>query len=161
MDKQELADSYRQWYRPLLVYACTLTGDRAAAEDLVQSAFLKALLSYRGVRGELRFWLLRVLRNEWISYCRKNAHVSDVPPPDAAGGPDPLEELLRTEAQRQVYAAVRALPVRYREVLLQSTLLDLSDREIARIHGISPENIRKLRSRAREKLKEQIKEEEP
>lgn len=33
---------YRRWYRPMLLYARSLTGDLATAEDLVQNAFAKA-----------------------------------------------------------------------------------------------------------------------
>ncbi len=161
MNRQEFTDSYRQWYRPVLIYACTLTGDRAAAEDLVQSAFLKALLSYWGDRGELRFWLMRVLRNEWISHCRKNAPLVPDELPEVPGGVEPLAALLETEGQRRVYSALETLPLRYRDVLLQSTLLGLSDGEIACIHSITEENVRQIRARARKRLKEKLKEGEP
>ena len=47
MEHSEFSALYRRWYRPMLLYARSLTGDLAAAEDLVQSAFAKALLAYR------------------------------------------------------------------------------------------------------------------
>ena len=51
MEHSEFSALYRRWYRPMLLYARSLTGDLAAAEDLVQNAFAKALLSYRAGDG--------------------------------------------------------------------------------------------------------------
>ena len=147
----------------MLLYARSLTGDLAAAEDLVQNAFAKALLSYRA-GGSVRAWLATVLRNEFLSQKRREkmyavplqeAEVAAVP------GSDPLEGLLVQEQQRQVYEAVLALPEAYRETIVQSAVLGLSDAEIAALRGISQESVRQLRHRARVRLKRMLKEEEP
>ena len=163
MEHSEFSALYRRWYRPMLLYARSLTGDLAAAEDLVQNAFAKALLSYRA-GGSVRAWLATVLRNEFLSQKRRDkmyavplqeAEVAAVP------GSDPLEGLLVQEQQRQVYEAVLALPEAYRETIVQSAVLGLSDAEIAALRGISQESVRQLRHRARVRLKRMLKEEEP
>ena len=163
MDHSEFSALYRRWYRPMLLYTRSLTGDLAAAEDLVQNAFAKALLSYRA-GGSVRAWLATVLRNEFLSQKRREkmyavplqeAEVAAVP------GSDPLEGLLVQEQQRQVYEAVLALPEAYRETIVQSAVLGLSDAEIAALRGISQESVRQLRHRARVRLKRMLKEEEP
>ena len=144
MEHSEFSALYRRWYRPMLLYARSLTGDLAAAEDLVQNAFAKALLSYRA-GGSVRAWLATVLRNEFLSQKRREkmyavplqeAEVAAVP------GSDPLEGLLVQEQQRQVYEAVLALPEAYRETIVQSAVLGLSDAEIAALRGISQESVR-------------------
>lgn len=163
MEHSEFSALYRRWYRPMLLYTRSLTGDLAAAEDLVQNAFAKALLSYRA-GGSVRAWLATVLRNEFLSQKRREkmyavplqeAEVTAVP------GSDPLEGLLVQEQQRQVYEAVLALPEAYRETIVQSAVLGLSDAEIAALRGISQESVRQLRHRARVRLKRMLKEEEP
>lgn len=163
MEHSEFSALYRRWYRSMLLYARSLTGDLAAAEDLVQNAFAKALLSYRA-GGSVRAWLATVLRNEFLSQKRREkmyavplqeAEVAAVP------GSDPLEGLLVQEQQRQVYEAVLALPEAYRETIVQSAVLGLSDAEIAALRGISQESVRQLRHRARVRLKRMLKEEEP
>ena len=163
MEHSEFSALYRRWYRPMLLYARSLTGDLAAAEDLVQNAFAKALLSYRA-GGSVRAWLATVLRNEFLSQKRREkmyavplqeAEVAAVP------GSDPLEGLLVQEQQRQVYEAVLALPEAYRETIVQSAVLGLSDAEIAALRGISQESVRQLRHRARVRLKRMLTEEEP
>lgn len=157
MEHEDFSLLYQQLYRPMLLYAFSFTKDLHAAEDLVQSAFLKALLSYNGALGSLRFWLMRVLRNEFISQWRRDAP-DTLAEADTVDGEDPLEQLLKRETQRRVYEAVLRLPGKYREILLQSTVVGLTDAELARLYETSEGNIRKIRSRAREKVKREMEE---
>ena len=163
MEHSEFSALYRRWYRPMLLYARSLTGDLATAEDLVQNAFAKALLSYRA-GGSVRAWLATVLRNEFLSQ-KKREKMYAVPLQEAevaaVPGSDPLEGLLVQEQQRRVYEAVLALPEAYRETIVQSAVLGLSDAEIAALRGISQESVRQLRHRARVRLKRMRTEEEP
>ena len=163
MEHSEFSARYRRWYRPMVLYARSRTGDLATAEDLVQNAFAKALLSYRA-GGSVRAWLATVLRNEFLSQ-KKREKMYAVPLQEAevaaVPGSDPLEGLLVQEQQRRVYEAVLALPEAYRETIVQSAVLGLSDAEIAALRGISQESVRQLRHRARVRLKRMLKEEEP
>ena len=43
-------------------------------------------------------------------------------------------------------------------VLIESVYFQMKDDEIAALHGLTPENVRKIRSRAKKKLLETIKE---
>ena len=158
MEHGEFSALYRRWRAPLTLYAFSLTGEQAAAEDLVQSAFVKALLSYRG-GGSIQAWLMRVLRNEWISSCRR-PQMETLPEEVPSPGGDPLELLLRQEEQRRVYEAVLALRPAYRDVLLQSAVVGLTDGEIARMLQTSEENVRQLRRRARAALRKALTEED-
>jgi RNA polymerase sigma-70 factor (ECF subfamily) len=80
----------RHWrgaYRAALL----VTGDRAAAEDIAQEAFLAALraLPRFDVRRPLRPWLHRIVVNRAIDWSRARAHRGEVPQdaaPDAARG---------------------------------------------------------------------------
>lgn len=158
MEHSEFTEAYRRWYQPMLLYAYALTREWSSAEDLVQSAFMKALLSYQGGEDSLRAWLMRVLRNELISRWRKDTRLAGQDELERQGGGDPLEQVLKREEQRRVYEAVLALPEKYREVLLQSVVVGLSDGEIARLWNTTEENVRKIRSRAREKVRKQLEE---
>mgnify|MGYP005763055307 FL=1 len=161
MEHREFSALYRQWYRPLLLYAFSLTGNLMAAEDLVQSTFVKALLSYRS-GGSVQAWLKRVLRNEFVSNVRHDGRLSHIPPEEmTAESSDPLDQLLQREEQRRVYEAVLSLRAPYREVLLQSAVMGLQDEEIARLLQTTPENVRQLRCRARQKIRRILKKEEP
>ena len=68
------------------------------------------------------------------------------------------EELTRAEERRQLTAAVMALPEKYRTVIHLFYYEDYSGAEIAEMLGLSEANVRKQLSRAREMLKEKLKE---
>lgn len=55
---------------------------------------------------------------------------------------------------REVAHAITLLPKRHRLVLMYSIYMQLKDEEIADIMATSPSNVRKIRSRARQRLKE-------
>ena len=76
---------YEQFYRPLYLYALSLCRNQDDAEDLVQSTFLKAFLSYEE-GGSIRYWLTKVLQNEYYNlYQRRKRLVSE--------GKYPLEQV--------------------------------------------------------------------
>ena len=53
-----------------------MTGERHAAEDLAQDAFLKAWRSastYRSQRGSVKTWLLSIVRNRGVDRLRSQA----------------------------------------------------------------------------------------
>ena len=57
---------YREHGRAMLAYATRLTGDRAAAEDVVQEALIRAWRHPEVLtngKGSIRGWLLTVVRN--------------------------------------------------------------------------------------------------
>ena len=132
MEQDEFTAVYRQFYRPLYVYALSLSGNRADAEDLVQSTFLKALLSYEG-GGSLCYWLTRVLKNEYFNLWKNCL-------------------LYTSEERRLLLEAIMKLPVHYKEVLLDSIYFHLSDEEIGKSMGITKENVRQIRSRAKKQV---------
>ena len=45
-----------------------------------------------------------------------------------------------------------------KEILIESVYFQMSDSDIAKIHNITNENVRKIRSRAKQKLIEKMKE---
>ena len=66
--------------------------------------------------------------------------------------------IIENDDRRQLYLAIQALPITMREVLMESTYLHMKDDEIATLHHLTPENVRQIRSRAKKKLIEMLKE---
>jgi RNA polymerase sigma-70 factor (sigma-E family) len=134
---ERFEDLYQREYWPLLRVACSLTGDRARAEDLVHDVFVQAHRHWVTVAEADRpaAWLRRVLVNTATSRWRRaSAEVrangrwaarsmaaSLVAPPDAAL-PD-----------AEVWSAVRRLPRRQREVV---ALVHVDDRSVAEVAAI-------------------------
>ena len=70
MFKDEWKLIYEQFYKPLYLYALSLTGNQQDAEDLLQDTFVKAYLSYEN-KGSIKYWLIVVLKNEFLQQQRK------------------------------------------------------------------------------------------
>jgi RNA polymerase sigma-70 factor (ECF subfamily) len=117
--------------------AARYLGDRAAAADAAQAAFVelyRALPSYRP-RGKLQAFLYRVLLNQcrmaWRAR-RSEARAADVlasEPAEASQLPD--EAILAGERTREVETALAELSPKLREVLVLRFASELSYDEIA------------------------------
>ena len=151
---------YEMYYRQLYLYALSLSRNRHDAEDLLQEAFVKAFLSYEG-GGSIKYWLITVLRNEFYSVQRKRKREiteEQIAEKESASGEDLLASFIEKEERRQLFLEIQKLPIQMREVLMESVYFHMEDSEIGKLHGWTRENVRKIRSRAKQKLIEQMKE---
>lgn len=152
---------YETYYKPLYLYALSLTGNKQDAEDLLQETFVKAYLSYKNT-GSIKYWLVIVLRNEFYNFQRK--HKKEILDEGKsflereASEEDFLEQLIEKEERRLLFQEIQKLPLQMKEVLIESVYFQMKDEEIGKLHGISNENVRKIRSRAKQKLIERMKE---
>lgn len=147
----------------------------AAAEDVVQEAFVRVVQNAAEFKHESRFltWAFTIVRNLCIDQARKNAlrkHPSLDEARGAAGeGPtlgeqlaDPKASTERTatdaELRVRIQSAVDTLPDDQREVFLLREISSLPFKEIAEITGV-PENTVKSRMRyALERLQQALEE---
>lgn len=153
---------YETYAKALYLYALSLTGNTQDAEDLLQETFVKAFLSYEAT-GSIKYWLITVLRNEFYNLMRKRKRESlegeqAVLDRIVLFESDVLDKIIENDDRRQLYLAIRALPITMREVLMESTYLHMKDDEIATLHHLTLENVRQIRSRAKKKLIEMLKE---
>lgn len=51
MKQKEWKQIYEQYYKPMFLYALSLTNNVQDAEDLLQETFVKAFLSYKDTGG--------------------------------------------------------------------------------------------------------------
>ena len=153
---------YETYAKALYLYALSLTGNKQDAEDLLQETFVKAFLSYEPT-GSIKYWLITVLRNEFYNLMRKRKKElldSEQSFTDKIKifETDVLDKIIVNDERRQLYIAIRTLPIAMREVLMESVYLHMKDDEIAKLHNLTPENVRQIRSRAKKKLIDILKE---
>ena len=128
---------------PLLAYALRLFGEREAAEDVVQDAFMKLHAQFGDVR-EPRKWLFRAVHNMALNARRAEAKVVRVPEfvdgeastKMCQPGPLPDEEMVRMEGVGLVRLSLAALDERTREVVRMKFEEELSYKEIAERTGL-------------------------
>lgn len=123
--------------------AYLIVGDRALAEDIAQSSFLKAAERIHQFKDghPFRPWILRIVAHDAIkAYSRAKRHVSlegaqelDAPPGWLRDGNPGPEELADTaENRRMVWEALRRLTPKQRAAIVMRYFLDMKDREISR-----------------------------
>lgn len=160
MKNYELKLIYEKYYKALFLYALSLTKNKQDAEDLVQSTFLKALLSYQNT-GSIRYWLTKVLRNEFLNQCQNKKRIVDEGSIDLdilESDMCVLNEIIQNEEKRILLYTIMQLPILQKEILIESIYFNLTDEEISSSHNISKENVRQIRSRGKRKVIEILKE---
>ena len=147
-------------------FARALTGSAADADDLVQEACLRAFRGFDGLRGgDVKAWLLTIVRNCQASEFRRQQRRATVPLPEegeelelvaadtVATLPEPERATLAADAQRTLERLLAALPLEQREVLLLREMEDMSYREIAVVTGVAIGTVMSRLARARAALR--------
>ena len=152
-EKNRIETMYQDYFTSLMVIACSYTHDRTEAEDLVQDVFVKALLSYRA-GGSFLCWANRVLRNDFYNLVKKKRRIVEEPFDllHLQSQDDLLSDYIQNEERARLASMISMLPMKYRQVMIDSVYLQLENREIAAACGISEENVRQIKSRARKML---------
>jgi RNA polymerase sigma-70 factor (ECF subfamily) len=142
------------WLPRLRRYARVLRRNPEDAEDLVQDTLERAWSRaglWQGV-GDMRTWLFSIMHNLHVDALRRgrldtvdlDEQRIDVPAPATQG---------QALAQRDLDAALAALPVEQREVLLLVALDGLAYAEAARALGVPIGTVMSRLSRGRERLR--------
>jgi RNA polymerase sigma-70 factor (ECF subfamily) len=155
LDVAALPDHFVRLYRA----AYGLCGRREDAEDLVQETYARVLRRPRLLRrDEDIVYLLRVLRNTWISGHRAASArpmTSDLAEVEFVADPreDPtVDELELALEIKEIYAVIRELPEALRETVVAVDVVGLSYREAARALGTREGTIMSRLYRARERI---------
>ena len=156
MEKDILKQLYQKYRKELYLYLYSLCKNESLAEDLLQETFLKALLSLPDKHTNMRAWLYLVARNLFFNYYHREKE--KVPLEEAeqmqdTGTQEALDGILKEEKMKILYLAMNSLEQRKQEILLMQYFGGLSQKEIAVILKITPENVRVLSYRAKKELR--------
>ena len=138
----------------LLRTAYLLTGQRADAEDLLQTALAKTYLAWGRIREReaLDGYVRRVMVNTQTSRWRKrkvDEHPTEVLPEQATGR-DATDGVVLHDA---LWSALAGLPRKQRATLVLRFYEDLSEAETADVLGVSVGTVKSTTSRALVKLR--------
>jgi RNA polymerase sigma-70 factor (ECF subfamily) len=136
---------YDRHARAVLTYLVGMTGDRDAAEDLLQQTFTAFALKARVLPDETnpRAYLLTSARNAWINRLRARGRDERLTGKyeilirrRAEAPPAPWSGLAEEETRGRLNRALAELPDGEREVVLLRCQADLTFGETARMLGI-------------------------
>ena len=149
---EAFADLYRDRWAAMVRLAHLLTGDNAAAQDLVQDAFVKVSAQIRD-RGrpldEPSAYLRRAVVNSCNSWHRRQGIERRHNRPE----PEPLH--LGPELD-ETWAALDGLPAKRRTALVLRFYEDLSYDDIAESMGVRPATVRSLIHRGLASLRKEL-----
>lgn len=163
-DTADLTELFRLHHVELVRLAALLVRSREAGEDIVQDVFIRIYARRAGppdAAGALAY-LRRAVVNGCRSWLRRQgvARRLGSPDPTAAGVHESAEHAVITaENRRRLQAALSALPIRRREVLVLRYYLGLSEAEIARTLGISQGTVKSAAARGIKSLARALREE--
>lgn len=134
--RDDFEDFVAARYTALLRTAYLLTGHRADAEDLLQTALARCVPAWHRISGDPEPYVRKVLVRENVTRWRRRRwrEVSTDHVDDHLGGPGPESAI----ADRTMLArALAELPPRQRAAVVLRHVEDLAEREVATIMGCS------------------------
>ena len=153
VDPQELERLFRAYADDVFRLAYSYLGSRPEAEDVCQTVFLRlaegrTALPAEGEKPYLLKWTANACKNVLRSFWRRNVGELD-------------EALLfKDPADREVYAAVKALPPIYRAVIHLYYFEGYGQGEIGEILKISRTAVQTRMARARAMLRKELSDDE-
>ncbi|MEO3812940.1 SigE family RNA polymerase sigma factor [Sphaerisporangium sp. B11E5] len=140
------------WHR-LLRTAYLLTRDWAAAEDLVQTALMKAWVAWGRIGPEREAYVRKIIVHVHVSWWRRrwrHAEVVSGSPPDLTQREDHIE---RADERELVWQALGRLPARQRAVVVLRFFEDMTEAQAAETLGCSVGTVKSQTSKALAKLR--------
>jgi RNA polymerase sigma-70 factor (sigma-E family) len=134
----------------LLRTAYLLTRDPALAEDLLQTALVKAWGAWDRLDGAPEAYVRRIVANTYATWWRRKWHgehpSDDLPEPDGAMAPAP-------DDRHDLWVALGRLPRRQRAVIVLRYFDDLSEVATAEALGCSVGTVKSQTSKALARLR--------
>jgi RNA polymerase sigma-70 factor (ECF subfamily) len=136
----------------------------ADAEDLVQEVFVAAfrkLESFDSRRSRFSTWLLTITRNQCLNYLKRSSIPTASEFDVKALTTQPLDSVVNSELHARLDAALNQLPLEQRTAFVLAEIQELPYAEIAIIEDVEPGTIKSRVSRARQRLREVLRDLNP
>jgi RNA polymerase sigma-70 factor (ECF subfamily) len=158
-DLDALGTLYDAHINQVYRYALARLGNVHDAEDVAEEIFLKmlnGLPGYEWRKVPFAAWLMRIARNEVVSFARRNgkrAHDGELPEElvDKRNA-DPAETTEKTLALEDLREAVALLPEAQREVIILRFASGLSVADTAKALGKRENNVKVLQHKGMQRL---------
>lgn len=166
---QRVAEGDREAFRhlverhqmSLVAYAQRTLGERSAAEDTVQEAFLRLWTragDFRPEKARLTTWLHNITHNLCVDAFRRGARLDyrDTAEDELGSSPGATDVSIHDQEHARLRAAIGDLPERQRSALLLCHYQGFSNRDAAQVLDVSVDALESLLARARRTLKKEL-----
>jgi len=154
-DQKSQSELYRLFYKGMYNVCLRMVGDPADAEDVMQEAFLNAFRKIDTYQGKVSFgaWLKRIVINRSLDYLKKRRVKFEEVNERSAGWEEDDGGTCEVDV-KLIRNAIQSLPDGYRVVLSLHLIEGYDHEEISQILNISNSACRTQFMRAKNKLKE-------
>jgi RNA polymerase sigma-70 factor (ECF subfamily) len=160
-DGEAFTELFQQLHAPVLNYVFRTVGDRQAAEDITQDAFIRAhqRIGQLGPPYDFKSWVFRIASNLAIDNIRQSKRFIDLDEEVEPLGPmttkRPAERKVQQEQLKQsVEDTLALMPTVYRQAIVLRELNGLGYQEVASALECTYDNARQLVHRARLNFRE-------
>jgi RNA polymerase sigma-70 factor, ECF subfamily len=153
----------KRYQHGLYVFIMRIVHDTAVSGDIAQDTLVKVyeIIDRIDTRKKFSTLVFEIAKNEAISYLRRKKHTLSLDEIVDIGVEESLaEDLYRSDIATIVRASVRALPVKYREVITLYYFHELSYEEIAKKIRMPINTVRTHLRRGKEMLRKVLQEHE-
>jgi len=137
----------------LLRLAYLLSADRAGAEDMLQTALIRAYLRWKRIATNPEAYVRRILVTTAVDERRRPYRRRELVAADVPDLPDAAEESAYLDSKDALLAALRSLPPRQRAAVVLRHWVGLDPAQVAELLGCSTGTVRSQTARGLDKLR--------
>lgn len=158
MDFEQVFEAY---YADVRRFVLALCRDASLAEEVTQEAFFQAIQHIGRFRGQctMLVWLCQIAKHTYYAHQKRSARFAAIVP-EAASEEDVAASLVEREQAAHVHRALHTLEEPYKEVFSLRVFGELPFVQIAQLFGKTESWARVTFYRAKQKLRDRLKEEE-
>lgn len=155
--------AYLRYFQVIYRYLLSLSGDAHLAEEIAQETFLRAMKAVDSFQGQSapETWLCSIAKNCYIDHCRRQKRMQPGEMPDLPDGTSLEDKLVDKDTALSIHKALHTMAEPYKEVFTLRVFGELSYAHIGELFDKSESWGRVTYYRAKQKLKEAMKQEEP
>jgi RNA polymerase sigma-70 factor, ECF subfamily len=170
-DRPAFEELYHKYLRKVYNLVYRMVGSAQEAEEVTQEVFYQAYKNLSGFQGRSKFytWIFRIATNVSLQHVKRQVRArressfeetmdAQMPTTCAASGTDPEKEVQSRALYRALDLAVRRLPPNQRAVMILGPIQGHTYEQMASILGTNEEVIKGRLHRARENIREFLKE---
>lgn len=160
-----MEEIYKDYSKKIYIYLLSLTNNQDIAEELLQETFYSAIKNIEKFRNEssLKTWLYTIAKNKWIDYCKKMKKLNEVEiaenSEDISSNTTLEDDYLNKNELFNICKRIHKMDEKTKEVVYLRVFTNFSFKEISSIIGKTEEHARTIFFRAKNKLKEDLKDE--
>ncbi len=161
-DVQAYGTLVERYERAALAAVLGIVRDVHAAQDVVQDVFVQCYTRLRSLRDGSRFgpWLLKTAGREAVHASRRARRMRIAPRAELSVASDVTAGLVLDDERERLLRCVRSLPAHERLAVSLRYFEGCGVQEIAAITGLAVGTVTKQLSRAIERLRDQLKQED-